>query len=65
MIDIYNVIKNHQERNGNMCGYSFVALLNDLKDQDQSQVRSELNKLYKEGKINIREGINTKLIFLK
>nr|DAS74583.1 MAG TPA: dissimilatory sulfite reductase D [Caudoviricetes sp.] len=61
---IINIIKNKQKSSGGNCGTYPVNIMNSL-NIDYKSVRATLNKLHKEGKILIREGLHGKLVFWK
>jgi hypothetical protein len=43
----------------------YAPVICELTALDWPEVKKELNRLFKEGKITIRQGINGKLIFKK
>jgi len=43
----------------------YVPMIAELSGLDWFEVKKQLNLLYKDGKINISEGINGKLVSLK
>lgn len=55
------VIQHHDKTDGK-CGLSLPSLM-EIMDTELEPLKIELNKLWKEDKITIREGINGKLIF--
>lgn len=57
---ILDELKNHFEKTNG--GLSMVKL-KELLNIEVSELKKELNELYKEGKIRIRQGINQKLIY--
>lgn len=59
---IISLIEENSQITGNKSGIS-VANLCGWSKLSASEVRLMLNKLYKEGKITVREGVNGKLIF--
>lgn len=63
-MDLFDIIKKEQEKSGNMCGISVVKL-KLLSGIEVGEIKKQLNKLYSQGKIDVRDGLNGKLIFTK
>jgi hypothetical protein len=61
---VFEAIEKNSEKTGNKTGM-YAPKIMELTALDWFDVRKELNRLFKEGKITIREGINGKLIFKK
>lgn len=59
---ILDELNNHFEKTRG--GLSIVKL-SELLKIESSALKKELNELYKEGKIVIRQGVNQKLVYVK
>jgi hypothetical protein len=62
--NVLNAIIIHSKKTENKCGLS-IPDLSSMLDTDIKTLKEILLKLYREKKITIREGINSKLIFSK
>jgi predicted transcriptional regulator len=63
-LDIFMFIKGKQKQSNNKSGTKITDIMNDF-GLGYRNVREIVIKLYREGKITSREGMNTNLIFLK
>ncbi|WP_299153109.1 hypothetical protein [uncultured Christiangramia sp.] len=61
---ILHIIQDYATQTDNKCGLTAVSLCQQ-SGSSISEVRKELNDLFKTGKIKVREGIHGKLIFNK
>jgi hypothetical protein len=61
---VFEIIEQNSTKTGNKTGL-YAPKIMELTGLDWFDVRKELNRLFKEEKIVIREGINGKLIFKK
>ena len=57
-------ILDRQKLNENKCGTTVMSLMNDL-NINSIEIKDLLNQLHAEKFIKVRQGINSKLIFLK
>jgi hypothetical protein len=60
---VFLFIKSNQNNNGNKCGTSLVEIYLDFSE-DLNTIKKILNKLNSENKIKVRQGLNSKLIFI-
>lgn len=61
---VFESITQNATKSGNKSGM-YAPKIMELTGLDWFDVRKELNRLFKEGAIEIKEGINGKLIFKK
>jgi len=61
---VYQIIKEHQKNTNKKCGIS-VASIKNQTDIEYKELKNILKKLFENKKIKVREGINSKLIFIK
>lgn len=62
MDKLLKIINQNAQKTGNLCGITAVVL-SKKANLSYGQTKRHLNDLFLQKKINIREGINLKLVF--
>jgi len=62
-LNVLLFIQSNQKKNGNKCGTTLMEICSDF-GEDLDVIKPILNKLNSDKKITVRQGLNTKLIFI-